>query len=224
MIRLLKQKAIDKEALAKDRMLGEKEIEIFNRLEARGDPDREKYNKEIYEPYLSKFVNRRGNMNKNTYRLPEKIKTNNITPADVKKMIDAKYRWGSFNIKSEDDLKKLYEVAENVFNNMEDSQDSKKTVSASNYDCVLTNKLYDISSNVNSQQLNSIINDNIKTENEFNLNVLSQSSSLTAFPNSFKDESKLLEKVTVRVKMKLIIKVRQEVKAVMKYSQKIQTY
>jgi hypothetical protein len=44
MIRLLRQKEIDKEKLAEECKLGEKEIAVFNRLEARGDPDRERYN------------------------------------------------------------------------------------------------------------------------------------------------------------------------------------
>jgi hypothetical protein len=52
-------------------------------------------------------------------------------------------------------------------------------------------KLYEIAKNVSAEQLNSIINDNIKTENEFQLNVPSTSSSLAAFPSSFKDEPKL---------------------------------
>jgi hypothetical protein len=47
MIKLLKQKAADKEKLAEERKLGDREIEIFNRLEARGDPDRELHNKKI---------------------------------------------------------------------------------------------------------------------------------------------------------------------------------
>jgi hypothetical protein len=42
----------------------------------------------------------------------------------VRQMINDKYKRGNFNIKSKDELKKLYEVAENVFNNMEDPQDS----------------------------------------------------------------------------------------------------
>jgi hypothetical protein len=67
-----------------------------------------------------------------------------------------------------------------------------KAVSAQTYNRSLTDKLYEISNNINQEQLNSIISDNIKTENEFQLNVPSQSSSLAAFPNSFKDESKLL--------------------------------
>jgi hypothetical protein len=104
MIRLLRQKAIDKEKLAEERKLGEKEIAVFNRLEARGDPDRELYNQKIYEPYLSKFVKRGANMEK--YRIPEMIKPNYVTPADVKKMIYAKYKRGNFNIKSEEDLNK----------------------------------------------------------------------------------------------------------------------
>jgi hypothetical protein len=52
MIRLLRQKKIDKDAEAKEHMLGDKEIEIFNRLEARAHPDKLRYNKQIYEPYL----------------------------------------------------------------------------------------------------------------------------------------------------------------------------
>jgi hypothetical protein len=120
MIRLLKQKKIDKDADAESHRLGDREIEIFNRLKARGNPDRELYNKQLYQPYLKKFVNRGANMDKNKYRLPEMIKPNYVTPDQVKKMIDAKYRWGEFNIKSDEEIKKLYEVTENVFNNMED--------------------------------------------------------------------------------------------------------
>jgi hypothetical protein len=191
MIRLLKQKAADKEAFAKDRMLGEKEIEIFNRLEARGDPDKELYNTQIYERYLSNFVNRGQNMNKNTYRLPEMIKPNYVTPADVKKMIDAKYRKGSFNIKSNEELKRLYEVAENVFNNMEDPQNSLKTVSAKDYDRVLANKLYEISNNVGPQQVQSIVDENMKIEEKI-LNLPDHS---TSIPTSFfknDDEKRIL--------------------------------
>jgi hypothetical protein len=79
MIRLLRQKKIDKDAETKDRMLGDREIEIFNRLEARADPDKERYNQQIYEPYLKKFVERGVNMNKDMYRLPEMIKPNYVT-------------------------------------------------------------------------------------------------------------------------------------------------
>jgi hypothetical protein len=146
MIRLLRQKAIDKEELAQSRKLGDKKIALFNRLEARGDPDRELYNQQIYEPYLKKFVDRGANM-KDVYRLPEMIKSNYVTPEQVKKMIDAKYRRGSFNIKSDKDIKKLYEVTENVFNHMEDPKNSLNTVSAQTYDRNLTDKLYEISSN-----------------------------------------------------------------------------
>jgi hypothetical protein len=64
MIRLLRQKKIDKDELAESRKLGEKEIAVFNRLEERGDPDRERYNQKIYEPYLSQFVKRGANMSK----------------------------------------------------------------------------------------------------------------------------------------------------------------
>jgi hypothetical protein len=188
MIRLLRQKKIEKDREAEEHRLGDREIEIFNRLEARADPDKERYNKAIYEPYLSKFVNRGGNMNKDVYRVPEMIMPNYVKPDEVKKMIDDKYKRGDFNIKTEVDLKKLYEVTENVFNHMEDPRDSLKTVSARNYDRNLTKKLYEISNNVGPQQLNSIINDNIKIENENSLNIPSSSSSSFSDMSSFKKE------------------------------------
>jgi hypothetical protein len=130
---------------------------------------------------------RRG-VNMNKYRVPEMIKPNYVTLDQVKKMIDDKYRRGAFNIKSEDEIKKLYEVAENVFNNMEDPDDALKTVSASNYNRNLTNKLYEISNNVSQQQLSNIIDENIKIENENNLNVPSLSSSAYSDLDSFKEE------------------------------------
>jgi hypothetical protein len=116
------------------------------------------------------------------------IKPNYVSQTDVKKMIDDKYRRGDFNIKSEEDLKKLYEVTENVFNHMEDPEDAIKTVSARNYDRNLTKKLYEISNNVGPQQLQNIVADNIKIENEMNLNVPSSSSSSFSDLDSFKKE------------------------------------
>jgi hypothetical protein len=94
MIRLLRQKKIDKDAEAESHRLGDREIEIFNRLEARADPDKERYNKEIYEPFLKKFVNRGANMNQGIYRLPEMIKPNYVTQAEGKQMINDKYKRG----------------------------------------------------------------------------------------------------------------------------------
>jgi hypothetical protein len=127
-------------------------------------------------------------MNKDMYRLPEMIKPNYITPEQVKKMIDDKYRRGSFSIKSEEDIKKLFEVTENVFNHMEDPKDSLNTVSARTYDRNLTDKLYDISNNVSPQQLQNIIDENIKIENENSLGVPSSSSSSFLDLDAFKKE------------------------------------
>jgi hypothetical protein len=98
-------------------------------------------------------------------------------------MIDDKYRPGNFNINSEEEIKKLYGVAENVFNNMEDPQDSMNTVSAQTYDRSLTDKLYDIANNLSAEQLNSIIDENIKIEEN-------QNSITDVLPNFFNDEKK----------------------------------
>jgi hypothetical protein len=188
MIRLLRQKKIEKDAEAESHKLGDREIEIFNQLEARADPDKERYNQQIYEPYLKKFVNRGANMNKDMYRLPEMIKPNYVTPTE-KKMIDDKYRRGEFNIKSDEEIKKLYEVTENVFNHMEDPQDSLNTVSARTYNRNLPKKLYEISNNVDPQQYQNIVAENIKIENENSLNVPSSSfSDLDSFKKEGDDE------------------------------------
>jgi hypothetical protein len=187
MIRLLRQKKIDKDEEAENGKLGPKEIELFNRLESRADPDKLRYNKEIYEPYLKKFVERGANMK--GYRLPEMIKSNYVTLDQVKEMINDKYKRGDFSIKSKEDLEKLYEVTENVFNHMEDPNDSLNTVSASNYNRDLTKRLYDIANNVSPQQYQNIVNQNVKIEDEMSLNVPSSSSSSFSDMSSFKKES-----------------------------------
>jgi hypothetical protein len=66
-----------------------------------------------------------------------------------------------------------------------------KTVSARTYDRNLTDKLYDISKNVGQQQLQNIIDENIKIEDEMNLNAPSSSSSAFSDLSSFKEEPKL---------------------------------
>jgi hypothetical protein len=71
---------------------------------------------------------------------------------------------------------------------MEDPGDAFKTVSARNYNRNLTKKLYEISNNVGEQQLQNIVADNIKIENEMNLNAPSSSSSSFSDMSSFKKE------------------------------------
>jgi hypothetical protein len=70
---------------------------------------------------------------------------------------------------------------------MEDPQDSMKTVSG-NYDRNLPDKLYDISKNVGPQQLQNIIDENIKIENENSFGVVSSSSSSFSDLDMFKKE------------------------------------
>jgi hypothetical protein len=80
---------------------------------------------------------------------------------------------------------------------MEDPQDWLNTVSAANYDRKLTNKLYEISSNIGALQLQDIISDNIKIENENNLNIPSSSSSSFSDLDSFKEEDKGLARENI---------------------------
>jgi hypothetical protein len=132
MIRLQRQKKIDKEKLAEERRFGPDELEIYNQIAARGDHDTAVYNERIYQPYLSQFVNRGANMNADRYRMPEMIDRNYVSAARVKEMIDQKYKKGDFYVKSIPELTKLYQVAQNVINNMEDPEDAYNTISADN--------------------------------------------------------------------------------------------
>jgi hypothetical protein len=164
MIRLLRQKAIDKKALAKDRELGPEQLAIYNEIAARGDDDTKAYNENIYKPCLSKFVGRGQNMNKDYYRMPEMIDRNYVSKERVKQMIYDKYKKGNFNIKSPAEMEKLVEVAESVFNNMEDPGGSLNTVSAdttSNF----SNKLYQIANDVSAAEYAKIKSRNRATEN-----------------------------------------------------------
>jgi hypothetical protein len=74
---------------------------------------------------------------------------------------------------------------------MEDPKNTFKTVSAKDYDRVFTDKLYEISSNVGPQQLNSIINDNMNIEEK----IANPPSNTTSIPISFfsgKKEEKMV--------------------------------
>jgi hypothetical protein len=69
------------------------------------------------------------------------IKLGYVKLVDVKMMIDKMYKQNIFNIKREAEMKKLYEVAENAFNKMEDPQNALLTLSQNNVR-TLTCKLY----------------------------------------------------------------------------------
>jgi hypothetical protein len=149
MIRLLKQKAIDRNALGEERRLGPEELAIYNEIAARGDDDRNAYNKNIYKPYLSKFVDGGLNMMDGKYRMPEMIVPNYVSKEKVRQIINNKYKKGNFNIKSPEEMQKLVEISENVFNNMEDPAGAlNKVTSDRTYD--FSKKLYDIANNVTS--------------------------------------------------------------------------
>jgi hypothetical protein len=70
---------------------------------------------------------------------------------------------------------------------MKDPKYAFKTVSARSYNRNLTDKLYDISNNVNQQQLQSIVADTMKIEDEMSLNLPSTSSSFSHL-DAFKKE------------------------------------
>jgi hypothetical protein len=167
MIRLLKQKAKDKKDLMKERELGPEQLQIYNEIAARGGDDTNTYNKNIYKPYLSRFVNRGLNMKDGKYRMPEMNVPNYASKDKVKQMIYNKYRKGNFNIKSQQEMEKLVEVAENVFNNMEDPTGSLNTVNADttrNF----SNKLYDIMNDVTPTEYAKILKQNNAVENAIN--------------------------------------------------------
>jgi hypothetical protein len=122
------------------------------------------YNENIYKPYLSKFVNRGLNMKDGKYRMPEMIIPNYVSKDKVKQMIYNKYKKGNFNIKSPEEIEKLVEVSENVFNNMEDPRGSLSTITSDTSPDV-SKKLYEITNNVTSDQYKAILRQNRVAEN-----------------------------------------------------------
>jgi 2-polyprenyl-3-methyl-5-hydroxy-6-metoxy-1,4-benzoquinol methylase len=66
---------------------------------------------------------------------------------DMKKIIDKKYKLRNFNIKTQHEMNKLYDVVTNVLNHMEDPKNALKTVFHDNRHKLAT-KLYDISNNI----------------------------------------------------------------------------
>jgi hypothetical protein len=165
MIKLQKQKKIDKEKLAEERRLGPEELEIYNQIAARGDQDTTAYNERIYQPYLSQFVKRGGNMNKDMYRVPEMIDRSYVSYDRVKDLIDKKYKKGDFYVKSIPELNKLYEVAQNVINNMEDPENAFETIKADTTRD-FSKKLYNIASTVTPTAYQNILNENYDVEEE----------------------------------------------------------
>jgi hypothetical protein len=123
------------------------ELAIYNEIAARGDHETSAYKERIYKPYLSQFVGRGANMNKDTYRIPEMIDRNYVSANRVKQKINNKYKKGEFYVKSILELNKLYEVAQNVINNMEDPENALQTIK-SDTTRYFSKKLYDIASNV----------------------------------------------------------------------------
>jgi hypothetical protein len=151
--------------LAEERVLGPDELEIYNQIAARGDLDTRAYNERIYKPYLSQFVNRGGNMNKDMYRIPEMIDRSYVSYDRVKDMIDKKYKKGDFYVKSIPELNKLYDVAQNVINNMEDPENAFQTIKADTTRDFST-KLYNIASTVTPAAYENILKENYDVEDE----------------------------------------------------------
>jgi hypothetical protein len=151
--------------LAEERVLGPDELDMYNQIAARGDHDTRAYNERIYKPYLSQFVGRRANMNKDTYRIPEMIDRNYVFAARVKDMIDQKYKKGQFYIKSIPELNKLYDVAQNVIKNMEDPENALQTIKADTTRD-FSKKLYNIASTVTPAAYENILKENYDVEEE----------------------------------------------------------
>jgi hypothetical protein len=161
---LLRQKTADKKKLAKVRRLGPNELQIYNKIAARGDYDTNAYNERIHKPYLSKYVNRGLNMVDGKYRMPEIIVPNYISCDKVKQMIYNKCKKGYFNIKSPKELEKLVKVAENVFNSFEDPAGAFNTVSADRTRD-FSKKLYDIANDITPEKYADILSENNAIEN-----------------------------------------------------------
>jgi hypothetical protein len=104
-------------------------------------------------------------MKEGKYRIPEMIDRNYVSYDRLNDMIDKKYKNGQFYIKSIPELNKLFNVAQNVINNMEDPNNAFETIK-SDTTRDFSKKLYNIASNVSPAAYQKILNENNEVEEE----------------------------------------------------------
>jgi hypothetical protein len=110
-------------------------------------------------------VDRGANMNKDMYRIPEMIDRSYVSYDRVKNMIDQKYKKGDFYIKSIPELNKLYDIAQNVINNMEVPDNAFQTIKADKTRD-FSKKLYNIASTVTPAAYENILKENYDVEEQ----------------------------------------------------------
>jgi hypothetical protein len=159
--------------LLQQRMLNDKQIKILNKIEAAGDKNYAKYNKEIYEPYVIKglvrdFENRpKEKRFSYPHYIPRKFF---VTADDIMPNLKKKYWHGPRGTRlpneiTEDELNKMAEVVTNISNQTQEP------------DAVMSAYLKDVPNNkygntvnkiireVTSTELNNMIDQNIEKEN-----------------------------------------------------------
>jgi hypothetical protein len=93
--------------------LDDEGVQLMNYLKAYGDENGERYNKNVYEPYLqNKLVDTSGG----GFVKPEFISAGFIKAQDVAALLKKKFQTNATVKKSDTDVNKMIQVATNVIN------------------------------------------------------------------------------------------------------------
>jgi hypothetical protein len=128
MIITLNKKKEDADAKKAAGKLDDEGVQLMNYLKAYGDENAERYNTNVFEPYLrNKLVDTSGG----GFVRPEFINTNFITALDVASLLKNKFQTNATVKKSDTNLNDMINVATNVINKVANPTQTLKTLAKS---------------------------------------------------------------------------------------------
>jgi hypothetical protein len=160
MIMMLKKKKEDADAKKAAGRLDDEGVELMNYLKAYGDENTERYNKNVYEPYLrNKLVDTSGD----GFVRPDFINTNFIAAQNVAALLKKKFQTNAEVKKSDTDVNKMIQVATNVINKVANPTQTLKTLAKSPANSKIITEFSNITNNLDLGQLNDIKMENDNT-------------------------------------------------------------
>jgi hypothetical protein len=158
MIMTLKKKKEDADAKKALGKLDNEGVGIMNYLKAYGDENAERYNKNVFEPYLrNKLVDTSGG---GFVRL-EFISTDFITVQNVADLLKKKFQTNAVVKKTDTDINKMIQLATNVINKVANPTQTLNTLAKSPANNKIITEMANITNSLTDDQI-----DDIKIENE----------------------------------------------------------
>jgi hypothetical protein len=158
MIMTLKKKKEDADVKKAAGKLDDGGVQLMNYLKGYGDENTERYNKNIYEPYLQ---NRLVDTSKGGFIKPEFISTDFIRTQDFPALLKKKFQTNTTVKKSDIDLNDMIDVATNVINKVANPTQTLNTLAKSPANSKIVTEFSNITNNLDDNQI-----DYIKIEND----------------------------------------------------------